>query len=356
MAYFSSQDILAKPVENYVYDAGTMSWVKQTQAGGGGGATTIADGDDTAEGSTGDTAWVSGSGTVISILKAIAGFVSGITSLKGALATVNTDELNVNIVTEPAQYYADAGGTIDRLGQIPGGLVVDSSGGNPQLGLVLLYVDNDNALDATIKVAGTNAVLNLVSCYNITDGIGPESTIQPNKWYLVPSTGFHDISLYTTAYGSGTATFYLYGREGQLSLPSASQAVTNTNLDVALSTLLKPADTLAGITTIGAVTAITNTVPVKDVRAATPSQTSVNDSASNVTILASNANRLGATISNDSSAALYLKLGATASTTSYTCKIASGGYYEVPFNYTGIIDGIWATDPNDGAARVTELT
>lgn len=41
-------------------------------------------------------------------------------------------------------------------------------------------------------------------------------------------------------------------------------AVTNaglTNIDVALSTRLKPADTLAGITTVGAVTAITNALP-----------------------------------------------------------------------------------------------
>lgn len=38
-------------------------------------------------------------------------------------------------------------------------------------------------------------------------------------------------------------------------------AVTNINLDVALSTRLKPADTLAGVTTVAAVTAITNALP-----------------------------------------------------------------------------------------------
>jgi len=45
----------------------------------------------------------------------------------------------------------------------------------------------------------------------------------------------------------------------------ASQAVTNaglTNLDVALSTRLKAADTLAGVTTVGAVTSITDPVAV----------------------------------------------------------------------------------------------
>jgi hypothetical protein len=96
-------------------------------------------------------------------------------------------------------------------------------------------------------------------------------------------------------------------------------------------------------------------VPVKEQRAATPAQSSVNDTNSNTTLLASNANRLGATIYNDSTVALYVKLGATASTTSFTVKMSAGAYYEVPFNYTGIIDGIWASDAS-GAARITELT
>lgn len=88
----------------------------------------------------------------------------------------------------------------------------------------------------------------------------------------------------------------------------------------------------------------------------TPDVTSVNDSLTNVTLKAANPSRKGLTITNDSSARLYIKLGATATTTSYTVTLAQYGYYEVPFGYTGIVDGIWAADPNDGGARVTELT
>jgi hypothetical protein len=73
-AFISEQNRLAQPNLNYVWDAGSMSWVKETQPGGsGGGAVTIADGADVAEGSTTDAAWVAGNGTVISLLKAIAG-------------------------------------------------------------------------------------------------------------------------------------------------------------------------------------------------------------------------------------------------------------------------------------------
>ena len=103
------------------------------------------------------------------------------------------------------------------------------------------------------------------------------------------------------------------------------------------------------------VTRVTGTVTTKETRAATSAVTSVNDTASSTTLLASNANRLGATIHNDSTVALYLKLGATASLTSFTVKMAADSYYEVPFGYTGIIDGIWASNAS-GAARITELT
>lgn len=99
----------------------------------------------------------------------------------------------------------------------------------------------------------------------------------------------------------------------------------------------------------------TGTFTTKEVRSASVAQSSVNDTASNVTLLASNTNRLGATIFNDSTVTLYLKLGATASTTSFTVAMVAASYYEVPFAYTGIIDGIWASDAS-GAARITELT
>jgi hypothetical protein len=91
-----------------------------------------------------------------------------------------------------------------------------------------------------------------------------------------------------------------------------------------------------------------------NVRAGTSAVTSVTASATNQTLLSANANRLGATVFNDSSSLLYLKLGATASATSHTIQVPSFGYYELPFSYSGIIDGIWATAT--GAARVTELT
>jgi hypothetical protein len=89
----------------------------------------------------------------------------------------------------------------------------------------------------------------------------------------------------------------------------------------------------------------------------TPALTSVGDTATSTTVLASNSSRKGAVIVNDSTAILYLKLGATASATSYTFKMQPDDTVIINSQnlYTGIIDGIWASDAG-GNARVTELT
>ena len=95
---------------------------------------------------------------------------------------------------------------------------------------------------------------------------------------------------------------------------------------------------------------------MQPVTAATGTASNVSGSASSVTLLAANASRVGAMIFNDAANVLYVKLGATASTTSYTVQLAASAYYELPSSpiYTGVIDGIWSA--SGGAARVTELT
>lgn len=98
------------------------------------------------------------------------------------------------------------------------------------------------------------------------------------------------------------------------------------------------------------------TLPVKESRGATGTLTTVADTASSTSILASNSNRIRATITNDSSARLYLRFeAAAASTSNYAVSLAQHETW-VEDQYTGEIRGIWASDPGDGAARVTEVT
>lgn len=126
-----------------------------------------------------------------------------------------------------------------------------------------------------------------------------------------------------------------------ISSDQSSIPMTNTNLDVALSTRASDASVAAISTEIA--------------RPATATLTNVSGSASSVTLLSLNANRKGFMIYNDSNADLYVKFGTTASVTSFTVKLGKDEFYEMNERvYTGRIDGIWSSAT--GAARITELT
>lgn len=86
----------------------------------------------------------------------------------------------------------------------------------------------------------------------------------------------------------------------------------------------------------------------------TPTVTSVGDTTSSTTLLASNSNRLEAEFYNNSTAILYLLKGSgTASSTNYTVQMAQGDYYTT--SYTGIVKGVWASDAG-GSVLITEST
>jgi hypothetical protein len=101
---------------------------------------------------------------------------------------------------------------------------------------------------------------------------------------------------------------------------------------------------------------ISGTVTANATKSSTATLSNVSNSTSSGTLLSSNSSRIGATFYNDDTEAfVYLKLGTTASSTSFTIKIAPGGYYELPLPvYAGRIDGI-ATAAS-GTLRITELT
>lgn len=83
--------------------------------------------------------------------------------------------------------------------------------------------------------------------------------------------------------------------------------------------------------------------------------TSVSVPTASTTLLAANSSRKNATFYNDSGGVIFLKLGSTASSTSFTVRLTSNDYYELPFPvYTGIITAIAASGTRD--IRITELT
>ena len=86
----------------------------------------------------------------------------------------------------------------------------------------------------------------------------------------------------------------------------------------------------------------------------TATHTQVAASPSAVTILAANPNRTGGSIYNDSTSDMQVKLGPAATLVDFTLRIIGGGYFEIPFGWTGIITGMWTTAV--GTAHVVEYT
>lgn len=141
-------------------------------------------------------------------------------------------------------------------------------------------------------------------------------------------------------------------------------AASSTRTGVAASPLqVSLANTAANATAVkvdgSAVTQpVSGTVTANPTNPATATLTQVAENVASVTVLAANANRLGALLYNDADAACYLKYGATASAASHTIRLLIRDRHEVFGKYTGKIDAIWDSAPGTGNAKmyVTELT
>jgi hypothetical protein len=91
-------------------------------------------------------------------------------------------------------------------------------------------------------------------------------------------------------------------------------------------------------------------------KATTSNVTSVSVTANaNNSLLAAQATRQFASVFNNTNKTLYIKCGATASTSSFTTQLFTGSYWEVPVDWTGAVDAFAPTGAT-GSILVTELT
>lgn len=123
------------------------------------------------------------------------------------------------------------------------------------------------------------------------------------------------------------------------------------------ATRTTPTSTMMGLVVrvVGSITAVVTGGTFTLIGATASANTRVAATGASQTLLGANAARKGATIFVDhaTNSALVL-FGATASSTAFNVKILAGGYYEVPFGYTGRIDAIMSAASGDFA--VGELT
>ena len=165
---------------------------------------------------------------------------------------------------------------------------------------------------------------------------GTVAATQSGTWNITNVSG-------TISLPTGAAT------ESTLSTLNGKVTACNTGA-VTISTALP-----AGTNNIGDVDVLT--LPDAALKTySTSAVTSVVSAAVSTSILASNANRRMAIMVNDTDKNAYVKLGTTASTTSFTYKLTPGQTLElaVPV-YTGAIDAIWDSSPT-GSMRVTEIS
>ena len=138
-----------------------------------------------------------------------------------------------------------------------------------------------------------------------------------------------------------------------LTLPS----VTLASQGNPFSSAIPVSDNGGSITVDGTVAATqSGTWSVATATYSSSAVSSVTSAATNTVLLASNASRRQAVLYNDCDKAVYVKLGSTASSTSFSYRLQPNQTLELPTPvYTGAIDGIWDSSPT-GSMRVTEIT
>ena len=246
----------------------------------------------------------------------------------------------------------------------PAGLATEArqTTGNASLSSIDGKITTCNTGAVTISAAlpaGTNNIgdVDVLTLPNVTLA----SQANPFTSAIPISDNAGSITVDGTVAATQSGTWNINNITGTVTLPTgAATETTLSTLNGKVTACNTGAVTIsaalpAGTNNIGDVDVLT----LPDVAIKTYSSsaiTSVVSAAVSTSILASNANRRMAIMVNDTDKNAYVKLGATASTTSFSYKLTPGQTLELPVPvYTGAIDAIWDTSPT-GSMRVTEIS
>jgi hypothetical protein len=221
---------------------------------------------------------------------------------------------------------------------------------------------------APIWISGTVTVPNTITIQDGGNTITVDGTVNVGNFPTVQSVDDNGGSL-TVDDGGGSLT--IDGTVSVDNFPVTQSVKIDQSITLPVSVSNFPAiQTVTGTVTaqINQVVSVSNGGPIGSVSdpvyvsgsfavnfdpSTSATVTSVSSSATAVTLQAANGSRRALTIYNLSTKNLFVKLGTAATTTVFSAKLSSNGYYEVPGNYTGIVTGIW--DSANGAALVTEI-
>lgn len=192
---------------------------------------------------------------------------------------------------------------------------------------------------------------------------GPEAGTAANPWVVEVGTD-------TSSAGGGTVNVNTVTATSPLPINIAT-STTQTPVIINLNTNTAGTPGLININTItataplpisGSISSVNavvsgslSSVFTQEIKPTTTSITAVSATVGSIQVLAANANRKMASIFAESTATVYVKLGTGASATSYTVKMETDDYFELPFPiYSGVIQASWSS--TSGALRVTEYT
>lgn len=246
-----------------------------------------------------------------------------------------------------------------------------------------LYIEGSNALSgiflASADPTGTKTGITSSVAFNVLVGAayvrarvanvtGTFSLGQGVQVWMTPyvAGGTNTVNLSAAANQNLTQVNGATISLGQTTMASSLPVVIASNqsaLGLNLSTVGGSAFAL-GATTASAslpVVLASNSPPIATYQSnATATTTATAVAQATTTILASNTSRKGATVYNDSATHAHIKLGSGCTTTDFTLVLQGttsnvGGYYEVPFGYTGIVTAYLGA-AGTGNWRVTEIT
>lgn len=235
-----------------------------------------------------------------------------LTALEGGPGSVDANSNR----TAPASIYVKDGGNVTQGATTDAAVTGDNAGtiSAKMRGLTKILADIWDSVNHRIKVDGSGVTQPVSGTVKIagTDG-----------------TTFDDIGEGNT-FADAKQGMLVYGRtagSGASAIAHSLRTDANGNL------LILPSSATAALSSVGASTG-----------------------AGGVQLLASNANRKGMYVFNESTAVLYLAFAGSASASAYTVQVAANGFFEMPTSpiYTGAIFGIWSAA--NGNARVTEMS
>lgn len=280
-----------------------------------------------------------------------AGTTSDVFPITETLNSYSLAKLTRSVIT--GETTAGGGGFVNVKVNPSGSLTValgDITGVDGQAtmaaSLPVVIASNQSAIPVT--QSGTWNITNISGTVSLPTGAATEATLSSlNGKVTACNTGAVTISAALPAGGNKI------GDVGVLTLPNvtlASQANPFTSA-------VPVSDNGGSITVDGTVAATqSGTWSVATATYSSSAVSSVTSAATNTVLLASNASRRQAVLYNDCDKAVYVKLGTTASNTSFSYRLQPNQTLELPTPvYTGAIDGIWDSSPT-GSMRVTEIT